>query len=272
MEDRVIKYFDGGLPTVKRASFTGDLSVGVVLDVETTGLNHAEHEITELGFVKFIYDKSNFHPLGIEGTYDFLNQPKVPLTEEITRITGITNEMLEGHKFNVSEIEKHFKDVDIVIAHNSSFDKKFVIKVFTSLATKVWGCSKDDIPWKERGCDCRVLQHLCNDNGFYYKGHRASTDASATYKLLECADDEGITNMAWLISRATLPEFLVEAAGFPFEAKDELKAIGFYWNAAAKVWAKTVSEHDLGDCRVALLEISTKQPRVTKINPLKRFL
>jgi DNA polymerase-3 subunit epsilon len=71
------------------------LRLGLVVDVETTGLDHQRDEIIELAMTPFNY--------GLDGTifsvgdsFQGLRQPSEPIAPEITAITGITNEMVAG--------------------------------------------------------------------------------------------------------------------------------------------------------------------------------
>ena len=66
--------------------------VGILLDVETTGLDTASDEVVELGMVKFSY-----HPDGtvaaVLDTFSSFNEPSRAIPEEAIKLHGITNEM-----------------------------------------------------------------------------------------------------------------------------------------------------------------------------------
>ena len=95
--------------------------VGVVLDVETTGLDPKKCEVIEMGMVKFAYlaDGRMTHVIDNFGA---LNEPTNPIPPEITDLTGITNEMVAGQHINASAVSAFVADANIVIAHNASFD------------------------------------------------------------------------------------------------------------------------------------------------------
>ena len=71
--------------------------VGILFDVETTGLDTASDEVVELGMVKFSY-----HPDGtvaaVLDTFSSLNEPSRTIPEEAIKLHGITNEMAAGHR------------------------------------------------------------------------------------------------------------------------------------------------------------------------------
>jgi len=94
----------------------------IFLDLETTGLDPAKNEIIEIGMVPFTY--------GVDGRiYEIgepfarLRQPKEPISQEITALTGITNEMVEGKSIDLVEVSRELSKASLVIAHNAAFDR-----------------------------------------------------------------------------------------------------------------------------------------------------
>lgn len=79
--------------------------IGVIVDTETTGLDHTKDEIIELGMVAFVYDDKG-RVGDIIGTFSKLREPSVPISPEITRITGITAEMVAGQSLTYAMIQK----------------------------------------------------------------------------------------------------------------------------------------------------------------------
>ena len=94
----------------------------VVFDLETTGLYpNSGDTIIEIGAVKIkdgvIIDR-----------YDELIYPEKELSEEISKITGITNEMLKGKRLEkecVIDFLNWVGDLPMV-AHNAKFDISFI--------------------------------------------------------------------------------------------------------------------------------------------------
>jgi DNA polymerase-3 subunit epsilon len=83
---------------------------------------------------------------------------------------------------------------------------------------------------------------------------------------------DGAQPFALLIESAREPKVRIEAWGSPYEAKDLLKARGYQWDARQKVWIWN------GNLRDAAAEAQWAEsnafcrPRVTHIDPLRRFL
>src|SRR5215211_1508916 len=58
--------------------------IAVIVDTETTGLDHAKDEVIELGMVAFTHDEQG--RIGdVIGTFNGLREPSVPIGPEITR-------------------------------------------------------------------------------------------------------------------------------------------------------------------------------------------
>lgn len=93
----------------------------IVLDIETTWLSKYKHQITEIAAIRF--DGEN-----ILGEFHTLVNPQRNIPSWITRLTWITNEMVNQAP-TISEIIPDFIDFikdDIIVAHNASFDTWFL--------------------------------------------------------------------------------------------------------------------------------------------------
>lgn len=91
---------------------------GIILDTETTGLNHRKEEIIEIGLITFTFDDHG--SIGdVIGIYGGLQQPSRPIPREITKLTGITDHMVAGQKIDMEAVETHVAPKDLIIAHNA---------------------------------------------------------------------------------------------------------------------------------------------------------
>lgn len=69
--------------------------VGLMVDVETTGLDAARNEIIELAMVPFTYGLDG-QIFGTGEAFNALRQPSESIPKDIAAITGITDEMVAG--------------------------------------------------------------------------------------------------------------------------------------------------------------------------------
>lgn len=274
---RIINYYDGAEDFVKGSDglFESEGEIGLIIDLETTGLQAGKDKIIEVGLVQFRYDKKTCEILSIISREDFLQDPGIPLPKLITELTGLTDEMLKGQKMDRKRIETLCKESSLIIAHNAAFDRGFMHKEFPASDECFWACSKDDIDWKANGFSCRVLQHLCNDHEFYYEGHRAEIDCMSLLKLISKNNKKNTTYLKELVDAAFLKEFVLFADGAPFESKDILKNAYFRWDATNKVWTKKIKENNLEEMKELMKTVYKKgreSYRLAEISSKKRFL
>lgn len=214
--------------------------IGVLLDVETTGLDTASDEIVELGMVKFTYT-TNGVVQSVIGTYSSLNEPTKPIPPDTTKLHGITNEMVAGHWIDGAEVCNFIQDANIVIAHNASFDRRFAERFWQPFADLPWGCSVAEVDWRSIGFEGSRLGYLLAGIGMFHEAHRAVEDCRALLEILAYEiPDTGKTALAHLLDRARRKTTRIWAEHSPFDLKDELKKRGYRWSpgesGSPKAW------------------------------------
>lgn len=169
----------------------------IVLDFETTGLspNMGDRAI-EIGAVKLIDGQ-------VVNTFQQLMNPGFRVSSFIEGYTGITNNMLAGAP-SCAEVMSDFNDFignDNLVAHNASFDKRFLDAEFERIDRNYRGefaCSllvsrrlNQEAPSHKLGDLVRYM-NIDNDGVF----HRALADSQMTAKLwllmLEDMQQQGI--------------------------------------------------------------------------------
>jgi DNA polymerase-3 subunit epsilon len=221
----------------------GPLIRVLVLDTETTGLEHGRDKIIELAMLQVDIDTSTGLPVGNVVVYDGLEDPGVPISKEIQAITGISNEMVAGHRLDDARITTMLAEADLIIAHNAGFDRPFCEARIPQFAQVPWGCSFADIDWKGEGHGSAKLEFLAMDKGWFYEAHRAEVDCHALLAVLaEPIPKSGRSGLAKIMDATQAPSYRLQATGAPFEAKDALKARAYRWNGEQKVWHRLLGD------------------------------
>lgn len=156
----------------------------IAFDVETTGLNPQINEIIEIGALKVRNGQ-------VEERFIEFIRPEERISDTITNLTGITNEMVADARSGAEVISDFltFCEDDVLIGHNVGFDYSFMKT----------GASRCGLSFEKSGIDTlkiaqttlaslpsKSLSDLCT----YYQienksAHRAYHDALATAKLYQ---------------------------------------------------------------------------------------
>ena len=264
-------------PTVAAPAGT-ELKQALFVDVETTGLDHQSDEIIELAMVPFTYDTDGTI-YEVKEAFQRFNQPKKPIPAEITRLTGITDDMVAGQVIDPAEVEAFAEDSILVIAHNAGFDRRFLEKLAPAFALKAWACSQSQIDWAGEGFEGTRLSYLVAGAGYFFDKHRAVNDCHAAVELLAAPlPISATTGLARLLETARKPTWRICAENSPFDLKDVLKARGYKWNPDGtpfpKAWFIDVADADR-ETELAFLQKEIYQRDVQlltrKIDAFNRF-
>ena len=212
------------------AAADGGGKVGIVIDLETTGLDFSKDEIIEVAMVKFRYS-SDDAVTGAIDTFQAFSEPSVPIPPEVVELTGITNEMVAGHNVDATALELFIADAKIVIAHNANFDRKFAEHAWPIFEHKHWACSATEVEWQKLGFCGTKLGYLLTESGFFHDAHRALDDCYATLKILaRRLPATSTTALAALLNRARRKTFRIWAENSPYAFKEKLKRRRYRWN------------------------------------------
>jgi len=174
----------------------------IVFDLETTGLPKAEGsdldmqpKIIEFGAIKLTEELIEVDRL------EFFCNPKHLLDPKITKITGITDDMLKDEKPFVAHLDRlneFFLGTKRMFAHNLGFDRK-ILKFELERLDKV-----TSFPWPyEHTCTVEVGQRVWGKMrklGDIYEelfeekiegAHRSINDVEATLRIIEWYAKEG---------------------------------------------------------------------------------
>lgn len=255
-----------------------ETKIGILLDTETTGLDHSTHEIIELGMVKFDYTPDG-RIVGVRDTFSALNEPSAPIPPEVTALTAITDGMVAGHRIDEAAVNAFVEGAVITIAHNSGFDRKFAERYWPAFEGVAWGCSATEIDWRGHGFAGAQLGYLLNGAGFFHQAHRAVDDCHALLEVLNFTlPTTGVPALAALLENARKPTVRIWAEQSPFELKDSLKRRGYRWNDGSdgrpKSWHIDVCETALDEELTFLrteIYLRHVEPRLQTLTAFTRF-
>lgn len=211
-------------------------------DCETTGLQVATDSIIEIGAV--LWDVERKAPVM---QYGALIKGNFAVSEEITKITGITKE--DTDKFGVPfreaihEMGKMIPFATHLVAHNgTNFDRPILeaelLRHEMPVAPHPWIDTAVDIDYPP-SITVRKLSYLACEHGFLNPfAHRAVSDVLTMMKVASFYDPEQM--MKWAAS----PPVTIRAK-VTYDDRLLASARGYRWDAAKKFWVKSIKEFQL---------------------------
>ncbi|ODJ51954.1 hypothetical protein BFR38_02935 [Brochothrix thermosphacta] len=153
----------------------------VVVDFETTGLSADRNQIIQIGAVKYANGEQ-------VSTYSSYINPFEALSDTIVRITGITDEIL-AEAPAVEDVWPEFLSYingEVLVAHNASFDMKFLLATSQDLRLEsiVYEVI-DTVPLARKFFDTpnHKLETLKDYLGLEHQSHDALEDCIVTGKV-----------------------------------------------------------------------------------------
>jgi CRISPR-associated protein Cas2 len=157
----------------------------VVIDIETTGLND-DDEITEIGALLIEDGK-------IKERFSILVNCNKKIPEQVTKLTGITKDMIEKGGVPLKDGIKYFSEFCgncLLVGHNINFDMQFLQKACkTNGLPPIKNRLKDTMKLSRKKLDNAKGYSLCavaDTLGLEYQNlHRAQDDCELTYRIYE---------------------------------------------------------------------------------------
>ena len=246
------------------------------LDVETTGLDKRNDQIIELAVKVVNVEKISGKIVSIESEYESYNDPGFEISDRITQLTGIKNKDIKERAIAWGHVDDLISNVDLIVAHNATFDRSFVDRNSVISVKKVWSCSVNDIDWLKRGFSSSKQELLCYWHGFFFDAHRAMNDIDALINLLTHSSYSGNRPIKELIENSQKVQYIILAENFPYNEKKKeiIKRNKYMWNPDQKVWYKNVLEDSIEAEKkilAAAIYDNVFQGRVKKIDPMDKY-
>ena len=153
----------------------------IVIDTETTGLSHYNNEIIEIAAIRIENGK-------IIDQFQTLVKPHNVISPNITRITGITNEMVKNSPDILNVLPDFLKFIgdSPLIGHNITFDLRFLNSYLeenlTNSLADTMLIARKKLPNLDNHKLETIVRHL---NITDHQDHRALSDCNITNKVYE---------------------------------------------------------------------------------------
>ena len=272
---KVYKYDGKGLEPINTLFYEDGLKI-CFIDLETTGLDKFNSEIIEIAMKVVLVNEKSGDIINVIDEYESLQQPDGIITQTITNVTGITNEMVEGRSIDWNYVNNIVQSVDIMVAHNARFDRGFFDLVSDFSKEKIWCCSVNDINWSGLGFSSKKQEMLCMWHGFYYSSHRAMNDVNALIHLVTHKSYTEEKPLKQIIESSKESIYRIYAENFKYdeEKKNIVKNNNYRWDPVRKVWSKEVKFEELESEKIWLTEViydDTFLGRVMEISNTNKY-
>jgi DNA polymerase-3 subunit epsilon len=153
----------------------------IVIDTETTGLSHYSNEIIEIAAIRIVNGK-------IVDKFQTLVKPHNVISPSITKITGITNDMVKNSPDILDVLPDFFKFIGNtpLVGHNITFDLRFLNSYLEDNLTNSLADTMLIARKKLPNLDNHKLETIVRLlNITDHQDHRALSDCNITYKVYE---------------------------------------------------------------------------------------
>ena len=227
-------------------------------DFETTGLDTNQDQVIEVGAVLY----STGLNASIESS-GYLVKTNVPITEEITRLTGIHPAAVEKFGYEpdaaLDALLSMMERADAFVGQNIvRFDSRFLstwaTRLGRTLPDKLQIDTLTDLP----GVEGKHLGYQAADHGFLNLfPHSALADCQTVLKIISMHDIDKV------VERAKSPLVLLQAHQ-DREENDKAKKLRFRWNPDFKIWWKAVKQMDVDEfIKLATFKIGYVSPEIS---------
>ncbi|MEY4936985.1 MAG: hypothetical protein RIS64_3344 [Bacteroidota bacterium] len=211
------------------------MPIYAIIDIETTGGAAAQDRIIEIAIV--LHDGTKM----VE-TFESLIFPERTISAQITKITTITNEMVENAPkfYEVAKKIVEMTENTIFVAHNAQFDYRFIVEEFKRLGFTyerevlcTVKLSRRAFPQLSSHSLENLIKHF---NIIVTDRHRAMADVMATMDVFERILKQKIdlklpskTDAKW-VTKPKIEKDLPKLSEFPMEKLRDLpRACGVYY-------------------------------------------
>ncbi len=226
-----------------REAGAAPLLQALIIDCEATGTDAKADHLLSVSALPVWYDRASMSVKGIGECLTWYNDPGEPISEQITELTGITDDMVKGQSLDISAITRMIEDSVVCIAHHAEYDRTLASRYIPACATGHWACSVNEVPWKERGYRRSSLGDLLADNGFFYTAHRSDNDCIALATLLGTGSHPPLFELLENARKKSCTLYV--GCDYMKPRIPMIRERGFFWDGTRKQWHKTFPADDI---------------------------
>lgn len=227
-------------------------------DFESTGTDPNQDQVISVGAALY----STGLNLTLESS-QYLVKTNVPITPEITKLTGIHPAAVEKFGYEpdaaLDALLNMMSQADAFVGQNIiRFDSRFLSAWATRLGRTVPDKLMIDTLTDLPGIEGKHLGYQAADHGFLNLfPHSALSDCETVLKIISMHDIDKV------VERAKSPLVLLQAHQAR-EENDKAKKLKFRWNPDFKIWWKAVKQMDVDEfMRSATFKIGYVSPEIS---------
>lgn len=219
----------------------------LIIDTETTGLNHEKDKIIEIAGIFY-----NIPSRCIINQFSTILPHNENPCEHINKIPeyALKVDNTNFYKF-ISLLMNMLNHVDALVAHNSEFDRKFLAKENDGiLENRKWICTKNDFKWPiPKGSSLSLINIALELGVPVVSAHRALTDCQLLASCFSKLDD-----LESRLEDACKERFLYWAV-ISFDKNHLAKEEGFSWSPENKRWQKFMTEEEAEEIKFSIKKV-----------------
>ena len=210
-----------------------------VVDVETTGLDPAEHELIGLSVVCVEVDGVTGEELKIVDSYSGRREPTRPISRDFEQVVGVRAADLAGMRLDNARMQQVLEGCELVIAHNAAFDRAFLVPHVLVFDQFTWVCSLRDIDWF--GTEQQPKASIDHVLSLYKLKASSGTTADDCRALIQILGRplpvSGHTGFAALLASSRSPRYRYLVPNPCVENGPALTELGFKFDPRANAWS-----------------------------------
>lgn len=242
-----------------------------VLDLETEGLDPLYHQILEFSVAVIAIDAEG-QILSVDGPYTGLRDPGRPIENHISKITGITDDMVAGQTMSAVKVAAFLGKADACLSFNVRFDRQHLEMLVPEVGEMPWICAMADVPWLDLGFDGRAQNYLLAQAGMFNPvAHRAADDVASLTNLLAHLCRDGRTVLRHALEGAQAPSWRFEATDLPYRFRRDVFRRGYGWAHKHSLRHKLVRADEFEAERSWYRALVGRDPSTVLVDWTKRY-